>query len=255
MGIDRGQRAPGRGARTGEAPDANDAGAGAGGDTASDDGRIERAVRHINGLHEASSLNLALAVGRYVLDLFFGGDIEQFRFRNPWKRTHLRSLVRHPDLLLSRSTLHRYVCISGQYGLLDPQIAGALSVSAHRALLPLRDPDDLQEVAGQAVAERWTVVQISEAVRERLGPKGGGGRPPRPAARQLVDRLERALDAALMEQVVTGGLAGLGEDEALEYVERLRVSLAKIANLQDLFEERLELALAEEGWGDASVDG
>ena len=134
---------------------------------------------------------------------------------------------------------------------------GELSLVADQARVDAEAEADAALERGELpvkIGADGPIPQIGEAVRPRLGPKGGGRRPPTPAARQIIDRLERALDDALMDQVVTAGLAGLAEEEALEYVERLRISLAKIANLRDLFEERLELALAA-GWQDESAAG
>ena len=121
-----------------------------------DEGSVERAVSWLRTTVNRQGLELARAVHRYLLDAFFGGSYAAFADPSGHKPQSFAALCARDDLPLSHASLSALVRVGEQLLTLPADVAEALSVRHHRALLPLADPDDTRPLAGRAAAEGWT---------------------------------------------------------------------------------------------------
>jgi hypothetical protein len=127
------------------------------------DDPVELVVRKLNVICKAATLEFALAVGKLIVDGFFGGDISRCRSRDPRKDVSLRKLARHPDLPLSRSALYRSIAIYELCERLSIRRWRHVSTSHIRLVLPL--PTDAQErLLRLAEVNGWTVRQLDEEI-------------------------------------------------------------------------------------------
>ena len=106
---------------------------------ASEEERIDAAVRWINRKVQATVHFGLVQIGYYLLTRFFEGDIEQALSRNPRKHHSFRRLCRRGDLLISSTHLVNAVKLVVQEKLLaDERAFQGLPVSHKIALLGLR---------------------------------------------------------------------------------------------------------------------
>lgn len=66
---------------------------------------------------------------------------------------------------MGQATLYRLVRIGHQTRHLPPDLAESLSLSHHRALLAIDNPQHKQHIARLAVAQQWTAEQLEAAIR------------------------------------------------------------------------------------------
>lgn len=153
---------------------------------------IDRVVTDLAHLVRGAGLDVALRVGRMVVEGIYGGDIEAVRKRGP-KDASFRKLAAHPRLPISPVTLWRsvaiYELVQRLPGFATPKHIGVAHI---RAVLGL--PPALQEkLLRAAEVERWTKERIEEYAakhRDRAEVRPGR-RPTLPVLRCLrqLDRL------------------------------------------------------------------
>ncbi len=168
------------------------------GEAVIDDELVADVVARLNATLHRNGLETARTLGRIVLDAFFGGNPTNFRDR---EKGHLsfRQLAARDDLQMSHVALWNAVALVEQLEQLPPPIGNALSVSHHRVLLALHDPDTKRELAQQAVDEQLSKRALAERVRlarHNGDPRPRGGRPPRPTFVKALKHLESALQVA-----------------------------------------------------------
>lgn len=196
-------------------------------------------MRELVTLVREATVDLALEVGRLVVERFFDGDALHWRAR---QRPSFRRLASHPDLPMSASALRRCV---GLYELTqrlgDLGRFGRLGTSHFRAVLGLNT--QLQQELLKAANERaWTVKELEEHVAQvRIKPKGGGGRPRVPTLVKLIRRLE-----PLAQQTAVQLVVGEAELSDLDVQEAYAVAGRLSALFNDL-EQRFEEVLAADG--------
>ena len=145
------------------------------------DAQVEAVALQVRQVSDQAGLQVAVAVGKLILDSFFGGDLEALRSRDPGKDTSLRRLAAHPDVPYGVVTLSRFVGIFE----LTERLGGVsrwkhLTPSHWRTIVSL--PEKVQEqLVRKAEDERWTAEQLENAAR-KYRKAGGGGRPALPLA-------------------------------------------------------------------------
>ncbi len=177
--------------------------------TASDlEVRIQRAAARISEPMTGTSLDLALRIGRVVVEEVYCGGASPWPQRGP-RDASLRQLAADPRITISASALYRAI---GLYELkvrfAEHPMWSALTVCHIRAVLGLPEPEQLR-LLDLAIRQCWTIQMMDEAAaatRERH--KGSrGGRPRKHRFARAVEDVERVL---------------LDEDEALGNTEALR---------------------------------
>ena len=122
------------------------------GGTSVDDDILDRAVADLNAIYVTKGLETAVAIGEYVLDAFFDGDLT--RARNTRKRhVSFRALGNRVDLLVSYSFISNALGVIEQIELLPGDVVGALTLTHHKLLLPVRDLGTKVKLARMAAAQ------------------------------------------------------------------------------------------------------
>ena len=207
---------------------------------------LDDAVAEINRIHTAKGLELARAIGNYVLQAFFEDDLDAFG-RAEKKHATFRALAQREDLQVSYATVWYSVAVLGQLRLLPENIGSALPMAHHKMLLPVKDPKTKVRLAKKAVEKHLTSREFAEEVkRAQAGEEkgSGGGRPRLPAFVKGLGRLKKAVAMAVSEEVEAETFARYEPERVQELVEELD---AQIGTLQAL---RARVVAAVEGGGD-----
>jgi hypothetical protein len=134
--------------------------------------RVDEAAAWISEKIAATLRRGAEDVGEYLLEAFFSGDPELARSKNPYKNASYRALAEKcgtAELPVSKSWLNNAVGIALMLRQL-PDTATAfrrLPPSYQQTLLPLRDPDKIEEVAKQAMARELSFRELRQVVAEK----------------------------------------------------------------------------------------
>jgi hypothetical protein len=183
--------------------------------------RMDSLVRRINAVVVRRGLQVVREVGALVIDEIFDGDYEAFARKDAHKSNGLRRLGRHPDLMISATSLHYYVRVARQLQDMDVQLAEALPFRAHRALLPIAEPAEKERLARMAVAQGRSGRQVEREVRARLPRSGRTGRPRRTELTRMVEALDRLLSEEALTSIA-------GEDPSTASDHELRRALAAL---------------------------
>jgi hypothetical protein len=157
---------------------------------------VERAVLELNGLCKATTFDFAIAVGRLVIERFYGGDLEAWRSRGA-KTASFRMLARHPELPLSPSALYRAVAVYELSRRLPVDQWKHICTSHLRIVLPLPREDQARFLE-MANAQLWRVGRLREEVARAEAAIGGrgrsrGGRKKASGLRRTIRLLERCV--------------------------------------------------------------
>lgn len=179
---------------------------------------------------------LARVVGEYILETFFDGDYEEFCRKSRSKPVRFRSLAARRDLGVSTGRLCLLVRISRQLRELPRQQADSLSLSHHRALLPLHDAGHKRRLADAAHRGRWSSHRLEQEVRRHLA-SCRVGRKPVDSFVKSVRQLRRSAVGVQRAASAPGTVARLdhaGIAELRETAELFRTVLADLtAVLED----------------------
>jgi hypothetical protein len=174
---------------------------------------------------------LARVVGDYVLAAFFDGDFAEFCRKSRSKPVKFRSLVARRELGFSAGRLCLLVRISQQLRELPQELGDALSLSHHRALLPLREPGLKRRLADAARRHRWSSHRLEEEVRGHLASCRAGRKPVGVLVRSL-GQLNQSIREVQRAAAIPGELSRLhtGDLNALrESAQLCRDALAELA--------------------------
>ncbi len=212
------------------------------GAAAADDALLDQVVADINRLHTAKGLELARALGEYLVGAFFGGSLDNFKV----ERSHAswRALAERADLQVSHSTLWYSVSILAQLRELPEEIGSALSVSHHRRLLPVRDAKAKQTIATKAVDQGLSVNQLEKLVAKQRNKERKGdrrGRRPIPDYLKSLRRLPRLVEPLTSYEITAADVEAAGVEQMQEVLGSLSEQLETLAAAK----EELERALGE----------
>ncbi len=194
--------------------------AGRGGDS------VDRAVREINRIYATKTLETYLALGRFVLEVFYEGSFERFHSKERGGRS-VNALAGREDLMVSPSTLWKAVAVLEQHGSLPGDVRDSLSASHHTALLGVKDEEKKVELARTAVGEGLTTRDLTDEVRRSVGPRRRGpGRPAVPGVVRALGQLRKG--AVKLEQEVAEGFDDLDRTEQVAALEALEGVLMEL---------------------------
>ena len=216
------------------------------GEESVDDALVAAVVDRLNATLRYKGLETAKALGRIVLDAFFGGNTESFRTREK-KHLSFRRLAERDDLQMSHVALWNAVALVEQLEQLPTDLGNALSVSHHRALLALHDADTKRDLAQQAVDERLSKRALAErvrVVRQNGDGRSRGGRRPQPPFVKALKHLDAALEVAGVELPTPEIVRAWGLERSLAAVAEAEVRLAGLqeyfARTRRVFDEVIE---------------
>lgn len=155
---------------------------------------VERVVRDLRAMSEIATLELAMSVGRLVVERMFGGSLGAWRRRGKSDPTFAQ-LAKHPDLPMSAASLYRAVCIYEMVQNLPAISAWKwLTVSHLRSVIGLPVAEQ-ERILSLAHANRWTVRQLErESAQVRARTNRRGGRPRVDPAVKVARKLQRILE-------------------------------------------------------------
>ena len=198
---------------------------------------MDHAVRELNRIYNQKGLELALALGEFVLDNFFDGSVEAFRSGNRTHRT-FRALARRSDLMVSHTTLWTAVNIVEQMQILPERIARQLSYSHHRALLTVKASGDKTRLARLAVQDGLTTRQLDALVRDWASRQQTTrtGRPRIPTLVKSIRQVDSAMQKALSSGVDESWVASRSPDELRALLGRVEQSIEALGDVAALLE-------------------
>ncbi len=227
------------------------------GEAEADEQLIDKAVAELNRIYIGKGLETARALGGYVLEHFFEGDEEAFHERGR-KHASFTALAKRDDLRVGYSFLWHSVAIVRQLQLLPDDIAGALPVSHHRLLLPVKDEKAKVRLAKKAAKKGLSKRAFEEEVKKVRRKELGGekrGRPADPAFVKAMKRVHKAAQLALMEEVSKEAVVCYRPWKAQELVEALEQDIETLQGLAEAVRDRIgeyeaEKVAMEEGEGE-----
>ncbi len=207
---------------------------------------LDGLVRRINGIVVGHGLAAILEVADAVVTHFHGGDYAASTRRSRSKAAGLRRLAEHPDLLLSKSTLHRYLSVARQVREMDHELAWRLTPSAHVALLPVRNTAEKTRLARAALENGWGSRELRKRARASGPPPvKRPGRPARPRVVAWTDQLARLLTPEQVQQLAREDLSGLSPDVLTGVLRQVSVALGRLSSVSLLVERELHRAKGE----------
>ncbi len=192
---------------------------------------VDEAVCYINERTVLSGLELAGAIGEYILNTFFDGDYANFANPSRTKPTSFRALELRQDLLIGKARLHDFIRISHQLKTLPSEVVTRLTLAHHRALLPLPDPASKAALARRALDEGWPSRVLCHEVR-RFVPRSRTGRKPLPPIAKGIRGVVRSLDLALKHDLTSDEVRRLGPEQASTLAEQVEESLTRLRELR-----------------------
>ena len=204
--------------------------------------QIEDAVTWINNKIRSNVHGTYLDIGNYILDRFFGGDLEQVKSFNPHKASSFRKLTERDDLMISKTNLYNSVHVTVQEKLLLPtvQLTEQLSFTHKVALLPLKSVEKKAELANKAIDEHLTVEELKEQVKEakKEEPQSPAGRPTLPGFLKNLSKMYKITTGDdSLEGLNREIISGLKEDERLRVKEKIRHIMSLVSRIDDELEK------------------
>lgn len=198
---------------------------------------LDAAVAEINRLHNAKGLELARAIGTYVVQALFNNNLDTFAATS---REHLtfRALAQRDDLRVSYTSVWYSVAVLDQLRVLPDDIGAALPLTHHKLLVPVRDPQTKVRLAARAVEEQLTSREFAAEVKraraqENPGARGGRRRRPLPAFVKGMTRLRRAIELATSEVVSHETFDSYSPGKARLLMEELEGQTAALEALKE----------------------
>ncbi len=203
---------------------------------------VDQAVEDLNAMYTAKGLELARAMGEYVLENFFGGDLTNLQ--KDQSHVSWRALAQRKDLRMSYSTLWSSVAVLGQLRTLPEDVGEALTVSHHRRLVAITDTNAKLRIAKKAVKNELTVKQLEEEIASyRSGAKvSNRGRPALSGPVKALRRLPKFIEPLTEYEVSADDVETLGIENAEELLETLEEQIETLEAAKQEIKEALKEA-------------
>ena len=129
---------------------------------------VQEAVDFIREKANESVYKGSIEIGDYILNKFFGGEIELAKSKRPKKPASYNALCRHPDLVVHPSTLSIMVRVSAQEKLFAEKKLPVEKLSySHKAeLVKVTDDKEKVKLFKHAVAKSLSVRQLASEVKK-----------------------------------------------------------------------------------------
>lgn len=156
------------------------------------DDAIAETVAKLNTLARDTVLNMALEMGRIVVEDIYDGDLDAWRSKGV-KDTSYRKLAEHSDLAISPAGLSR-AC--GLYELCEREGVSTLEhLTASHGYEVLGLPSAKQKrLLADARKKSWSVAELREQAK-KARTKDGRGRPPLPGFEKSLNRMAKLLES------------------------------------------------------------
>lgn len=184
---------------------------------------LDQAVADLNQLYRAKGLETARAVAECVIQVFFDGNVENFRARHG---THMsfKELGKRDDLQVSYQFIWNSCAVVEQLRSFPQDIADALPMSHHKLLLPVKDEAKKKALAKAAVKDHLSKRDFEarvKAVRAEQKTDSRAGRPPLPAFAKAFAKLKQVAHLAQSESINSESFAHYSKTEARTLLDHL----------------------------------
>jgi hypothetical protein len=196
---------------------------------------VDQAVADLNAIYASKGIETARALGEYVVDRFFGGDVDEATGFGPSGERHrsFRALAERDDLHVSHAHLWVSVRVLAQLRQLPDEVASALPLSHHRRLLAIHDEETKVRLAEEAVRNGLTVKALEAEVahaRAQVATGATRGRKPLAGWVKAVNALGRI--EFQVEDVTAEMVEGLGEERGAEIVGTIDEAIRALEELR-----------------------
>lgn len=196
---------------------------------------INDVVAEIHQIARAAPLQMALTIGKLIVERLYGGDLSAWRQRGV-KDASFRKLMEHEGLPdgVNATGLYRSVALHEMFTELEADVSTwkHLGISHVRAVLVLPEPKQQKKLLDQADQKRWTVERLESEVNKKHQKASRGGRPPLPQFVKSIHRLEKFVenrDLLLADLDSVRNLSAETIAELREVVGSMQQQLAELA--------------------------
>jgi hypothetical protein len=200
-----------------------------------DRGLLDEAVVSLNHIHASKGMELAREMGEYVVQAFFGGDLDAFHMRGRGHTT-FRALAERKDLHVAYTTIWYSVKVLDQLRRLPARFAEDLPFTHHKLLLTVVDEGVKARLATRAVEKGLSSRELAAEVRKvRTGRKSGAprGRPRLPAFVRGMTRLRSAVELATSETLTDDAFENCDAGVARKLAMELEALTSRLTTLRD----------------------
>ena len=133
-----------------------------------DDSLVREALHFIREKANETVYKGSIEIGDYMLEKFFGGDIERAKSKKPTKRSSYIALCRHQELVVHPATLGIMVRVAAQEKFFKAKKlpADKLSYSHKAELVKLEDDQEKSKLFKEAVSKSLSVRDLANRVRK-----------------------------------------------------------------------------------------
>ncbi len=177
---------------------------------------LDRAVQELNQLYRTKGLETARAVAEVVIDVFFGGSVENFESRSGSHISFIE-LKKRADLQVSYQFVWNSCAVYDQLRQLPQDVTDVLPMSHQKLLLPVKDPELKLALAQAAVDEKLGKREFEQRIKEirKASASSRAGRPALPAFAKALTQVRRAVNGAVKCAVDEESFANYTKEEAL----------------------------------------
>jgi hypothetical protein len=187
---------------------------------------IERAVHLLNAICTDTTLEFSLAVGRLIVDTFYGGDLGRWRSRGP-KTCSFRKLAQHAG------ALYRSVAIYELCQRLN--LTGCQRVSATHLRLVLALPEvEQRRLLCAADVNRWPARRLEQEVAAISPARARGG----PRRKSTLVITVAALERCLNQRACLDARDDAAPDPTPEVAAHLMAALLRVRHGCETLERR-----------------
>jgi hypothetical protein len=135
---------------------------------ASEDQLVRDALDFISDKANEMVYKGSIEIGDYILEKFFGGDIERAKSKKPTKRSSYIALCRHKELVVHPATLGIMVRVAAQEKFFAAKKlpTDKLSYSHKAELVKLEDDQEKAKLFKEAVSKSLSVRELADSVRQ-----------------------------------------------------------------------------------------
>ena len=203
---------------------------------------LDRAVQELNQLYRTKGLETARAVAEVVIDVFFGGSLDNFKSRSG-SHISFAELKKRSDLQVSYQFVWNSCAVYDQLRLLPQDVVDALPMSHQKLLLPVKNREQKVALAQAAVQENLGKRAFEERIKlvRTAESSSKAGRPPLPAFAKAFTVVKRAVTIASKGAIDESSFAHFSKDEARaqldDWDQQVRDLAAVIARVRALVAE------------------
>lgn len=194
---------------------------------------LDEVVRQLNEMQRGAAFDLALRMGKLIVDRFYGGSLAAWR-AHATREVSVRKLARRcgQDLAVTATSLFRAIALYELSDRLGVSTWKHLSVSHLRTVLGLPE-EEQRRLLAEADAQAWTTSRLeAEASKIRRALRGLRGRRPLPVFVKTINRLGGVLSAREEVLASVESMATIDRQEAIRLSSTLQAVQELVSGLQ-----------------------